>query len=82
MGGICTYQLADVIMMLSAANHQNREGTRNVAADFESAALQMLRHQRPLQIVVVPARVEQRDADLLRTFSDSRCGPSFSTRTK
>jgi tetratricopeptide (TPR) repeat protein len=68
MGGICTYQLADAIFMLSAANHQNRQGTLNVAADFQSLAVQTARRQRPLDILVVPARVEQRDPALAGPF--------------
>lgn len=68
MGGICAYQLADSIVMLCAANHQNVQGTVNVAADFQSPRVVALRHNRPLSLVVVPARVEQRDPELLEQF--------------
>ena len=68
MGGICTYQLADAIVMLSAANHQNRQGTLNVATDFLSPPVQVARRDRPLEIVAVPARVEQKDPQLLEQF--------------
>jgi tetratricopeptide (TPR) repeat protein len=68
MGGICTYQLADAIFMLSAANHQNRQGTLNVAADFQSLPVQAARRQRRLDILAVPARVEQRDPALAGPF--------------
>jgi tetratricopeptide (TPR) repeat protein len=68
MGGICTYQLADAIVMLSAANQQNRQGTLNVAADFLSPPVQVARRDRPLDIVAVPARVEQKDPALLEAF--------------
>lgn len=68
MGGICTYQLADAIVMLSAANQQNRQGTLNVAADFQSPPVQIARRDRPLEILAIPARVEQEDPALLETF--------------
>jgi formylglycine-generating enzyme required for sulfatase activity len=69
MGGVCACQLADTVVMLTAANHQNIEGTRELAADLGSAAVRTLRRKRPpLQIVVVPARVEQRAPELLADF--------------
>jgi tetratricopeptide (TPR) repeat protein/energy-coupling factor transporter ATP-binding protein EcfA2 len=68
MGGICTYQLADVIVMLCGANIQNQQGTSQVAADFLSSPVQAVRRHRPLTLMVVPARVEQRDPELLKAF--------------
>jgi cellulose biosynthesis protein BcsQ/energy-coupling factor transporter ATP-binding protein EcfA2 len=70
MGGICAYQLADVIVMLCAANQQNLEGTHSVVENFFSERVQELRQRRPLQVLVVPARVEQRDDTLLQPFRD------------
>ena len=68
MGGVCAYQLADAIVMLCAANHQNVEGTREVARDFRSDSVRALRRGRNLEMVVVPARIEQRDDALLEKF--------------
>jgi|GEM_PF-900882 len=68
MGGVCAYQLADVIVMLCAANHQNMEGTRTVAQDFRSAAVRPRRRTTPLELVVIPARIEPRDDRLRETF--------------
>jgi hypothetical protein len=71
MGGVCACQLADVVVMLSAPNHQNMEGTRELADDLRSEPVQRLRSGRPpLQIVVVPARVEQRVPELLAGFEE------------
>lgn len=61
MGGVCAYQLADVAVLLCAANYQNLDGTRAVVSDFRSDSVLALRQGRPLEIVVVPARVEQAD---------------------
>src|SRR5947208_10287068 len=65
MGGICAYQLADCIFMFSGANVQNVEGTQNLVRNFNLAAVQMLRGFRPLQVVVVPARIEESNDKLL-----------------
>ncbi|MBX3670822.1 MAG: hypothetical protein KF778_20680 [Rhodocyclaceae bacterium] len=76
MGGICAYQLADVVVMMTAANRQNIEGTRRVADDFRSPQVLGLRRGRPLQLLVVPARIEQR-AD---TPEARRARDDFGTR--
>ena len=68
MGGICGYQLADAIVMLCAPNTQNVQGTAAMLRDFRSASVESLRRGRPLDIVIVPARVEQRDPALLDDF--------------
>lgn len=70
MGGICAYQLADALVMLCAANHQNVEGTLLMARDFTSPRVLELRGARPLELVVVPARVEQDDPDLVRSYRE------------
>jgi WD40 repeat protein len=59
MGGICAYQLADVSVLLCAPNYQNIDGTRAVVDDFRSDAVMALRGGRPLEVLVLPARIEQ-----------------------
>ena len=61
MGGVCAYQLADVAVLLCAPNYQNVDGTRAVVTDFRSDAVVAVRRGQPLEILVVPARVEQSD---------------------
>jgi formylglycine-generating enzyme required for sulfatase activity len=68
MGGVCAYQLADIVVMMSAANHQNLLGTQDVARDFRSAPVMALRHGKSLELLVVPSRIEQRDPALLDAF--------------
>jgi hypothetical protein len=63
MGGVCAYQLADVAVLLCAANYQNLEGTRDVARDFRSESVRALRRGRPLEIVAVSARIEAQHAE-------------------
>jgi tetratricopeptide (TPR) repeat protein len=68
MGGICAYQLGDVIVMMCGANKQNMRGTQEVMADFLSPRVLALRRDRPPRLVIVPARIEQRDPTLLEAF--------------
>lgn len=70
MGGVCAYQLADTIAMFCASNYQNLQGTLSVIQNFFSKRVQTLRHNRPLQLLVVPSRVEQRDTPLLKDFHE------------
>ncbi len=58
MGGVCTYQLADAIVMFCGANEQNIDGTLQMVKSFSDPELQELRYGRPLRTVVVPARIE------------------------
>lgn len=58
LGGICTYQLADLTVVLTAANQQNIEGTADVVDSLHSSAV-VARLGRPRQpIIVVPARID------------------------
>jgi cellulose biosynthesis protein BcsQ len=68
MGGICAYQLADALVVLCAANHQSVQGTENVVRNFFSDRVRELRRSRPLEVLVVPARVEQRDDEQVQEF--------------
>ena len=77
MGGVCAYQLADAIAMFCAANHQNVRGTLNMVLDFNSDKVRAMRHGRALDLLIVPARVEQRDETLLQNFFE-RFNKAFS----
>jgi cellulose biosynthesis protein BcsQ len=68
MGGICAYQLADAIVVMCATNQQNLDGTHDVVRNFFSPRVIMLRAGRVLQLLVVPSRIETRDADALADF--------------
>jgi WD40 repeat protein len=58
-GGVCTHDLADVVLLFSAANVTNLEGTRWMAKSLSQPRLIEARSGRPLQIVPIPARIEQ-----------------------
>lgn len=67
MGGVCAYQLADTLVMFCATNSQNLQGTREVLTNFNSERVRALRKDRPLQVLVVPSRVQQ-DSPELETY--------------
>lgn len=71
MGGVCAYQLADAVVLLCAPNYQNMDGTLAVLRDFRSDAVIALRNGRPLELVLLPARVEPSDAGRRAQFFDT-----------
>ncbi|GGL21689.1 hypothetical protein Sme01_63460 [Sphaerisporangium melleum] len=71
-GGVCAYQLADVVVTLCAPNAQNIEGTDAMVRHFLSPEVRAARGDRPLEMVVVPSRVDESDpgraAEFQRVF--------------
>jgi hypothetical protein len=60
MSGVCTYQLADVVIMFAASNHQNLEGILIMAQSLANPELiKKGRGGRALSLVFVPSRIEQ-----------------------
>jgi uncharacterized protein YjbI with pentapeptide repeats len=57
-GGICTYHLADLVILLSAPNDLNIDGTKWMEKILANADVSILRQGRPLQSMPVAARVE------------------------
>jgi MinD-like ATPase involved in chromosome partitioning or flagellar assembly len=68
MGGVCTYQLADTVVMFCTPNQQSLDGTYEMARNFTTPRVQGLRRGRPLNVLVIPARVERAESDLLDKF--------------
>lgn len=60
MSGVCTYQLADVVIAFTSPNDQSVRGTLKVVERLKADQLHSLRPDRSkLATIVVPARVEQ-----------------------
>ncbi len=69
MGGVCTQQLADTVLMFCTPNQQSFDGTYEMAQRLKRDKIRQLRGGRPLTVLVVPARVEDRaEAELLSAF--------------
>ncbi len=67
MGGVCTYQLADVVIALCTANQQSLNGTYEVLSDLLRDEVREARG-RPLKVFAIPARVEQSEGEFLNRF--------------
>lgn len=59
MGGVCTYQFADIVVLLCAASEQNIDGTLRMLKSFSDPRLTQLRYNRRLRTLVVPSRIER-----------------------
>ena len=58
MSGVCTRQLADVVVNLCAPNDQNLEGVAMMARSFTRSDVIDARGGRPLELVMVSSRVD------------------------
>ena len=71
MSGVCTYQLADVVVMFTASNQQSLDGTQMMARSLTNPRLVAEgRNGRPLSLLFVPSRVEHGEARLLDEFAN------------
>ena len=61
MSGVCTRQLADVVVCLCAPNDQNLDGIEMMAKSFLRPDLLEARNGRPLQLIMTPARIDISD---------------------
>lgn len=70
MGGICTYHLADVVVMFAAPNKQNLTGTEKIAQSLRRDKLESEgRKGRKLPILVIPSRIDVNEKVELDNFS-------------
>jgi hypothetical protein len=58
MSGVCTRQLADIVVMLSAPNDQNLNGVAAMAKSFTREDVIAARDGRGIELLPVPARVD------------------------
>jgi hypothetical protein len=58
MGGVCTYQFADVVVMFCAPNAQNIEGINKMAFELNRSGVEKARQGRPLNLIIVPSKVD------------------------
>jgi hypothetical protein len=69
MGGVCNYQLADVVILFVAPNQQNVDGTKWIAESLlDPQLIEEGRKGRPLSLVFVPSRIEHGEKTLLDDF--------------
>jgi uncharacterized protein YjbI with pentapeptide repeats len=79
-GGVSTHHLADLVVLLSAANDLNIQGTEWMASKLVDPELAKLRNRRPILTLPVAARIEQlAEKEQLVTFQ-SRFANTFANR--
>ena len=68
MGGVCTRQLADVVVSFCAPNAQNIDGTMRIGESLQPQNLDPARTQGALQLLVIPSRIDDSESDRLGEF--------------
>jgi hypothetical protein len=61
MSGVCTRQLADVVVVVCAPNAQNLRGTIDMVESFVSPEVEKARGRR-LEVLIFPSRVDDQDS--------------------
>lgn len=70
MGGVCTYHLADAVVLFTATNEQNLDGIGKMAQSLSQHSLiENGRKGRPLFLLFVPSRVDGSEAERLDKFA-------------
>jgi len=67
MGGVCTRQLADVVVCFCAPNFQNLGGLASMVASFNHPDVIKLRG-RQVEVVAVPSKLDNSETDLQNAF--------------
>ena len=68
MGGVCTRELADVVVAFCAPNLGNLTGTVTIASSFQRDRLLEARSFRPIQTLIVPTRIENTELERKNAF--------------
>ncbi|MCP4106268.1 MAG: hypothetical protein GY749_12130 [Desulfobacteraceae bacterium] len=86
MSGVCTYQLADVVVMFVSPNQQNMDGTVMMAESLSNPKLiEDGRKGRALSLIFAPSRIENSEAGKLNRFANEfnqRFGKYISSKIK
>jgi hypothetical protein len=67
MGGVCTQELADVVVAFSAPNLQNLAGTEAMLRSFRRPEILEAREGKP-EVIIVPSRVDASEIDSRNRF--------------
>ncbi|WP_028062236.1 KGGVGR-motif variant AAA ATPase [Solirubrobacter soli] len=70
LSGVCTFHLADAVVMCVAPNRQNLDGCVLIAESLRAPGLVSEgRRGRPLDVVAVPCRIDNSESELLDEFA-------------
>jgi cellulose biosynthesis protein BcsQ/tetratricopeptide (TPR) repeat protein len=68
MGGVCTHQLADCVLLFCGANKQSLDGTLGVLQGIKLA--EKVR-EKPIETLIIPSRVELAESTFLNAFREN-----------
>lgn len=69
MTGICTYHLADAVIMFVAPNQQNLEGTLLIANGLRKRAEQEgTKRDRKIELLILPSRIDTSESSSVQDF--------------
>jgi tetratricopeptide (TPR) repeat protein len=71
MGGVCTRQLADVVVSFSVLNNQNMEGVAKMMNSFKRDEVIKARDGRPIEAIVIPTRIDTTEIDARAVLFDA-----------
>lgn len=69
MGGVCTRQMADVVVSFCVPNMQNLGGVQTMAKSFARSEI-IEKRGRELDLVLVPTRIDMNELDYRKAFED------------
>ena len=70
MGGVCTRQMADMVVLLTAPNSQNLSGIELMAKSFTRPEVLRARKDRSLELVVIPTRLDKDELEDRNEFEN------------
>ncbi len=68
MGGVCTYHLADIVVLFTTASRQSIDGTSQMLLNFKRPEVEKVRGW-PIETLVIPTRIDVEEHVALNTFS-------------
>jgi MinD-like ATPase involved in chromosome partitioning or flagellar assembly len=71
MGGVCTRQMANVVVLFTTANQQSLDGTKTMAQSLKKDALREKRKGALPSLLLVPSRVERSESTFYDEFASA-----------
>lgn len=81
VGGVCTREMADLVVCMCAPNNQNLEGSALFIRSLFNNRLKVARGGRRLRAALIPARYDNSETDLLLAFQKQFFDTTHSLRS-
>jgi CobQ/CobB/MinD/ParA nucleotide binding domain len=77
LGGICTHHLADLVLLLTASNEQNRDGSLRMVESLDRPEVKALHGGREVAVLPIASRIDTRGGGALAEKFVSAFGKQF-----